>query len=678
MFRLLPLLITVLSIANFCLSVIFWGAEIAWPVIIGSYFLIIAPILVSFRKILIEQENDKNTKSRRFIVEILSFLIPASLSILAIFNKTLFRFSIENQIAFCGSYFSTIVLSVHIIALVFALYLLENMYRYALLYQRRIGWVSFVGFLVIVSHQLLFSTRWLLYGWVPVIWLQFAAYLYIPALFALPWSFVRYRVKNEKIKVTRDAVYSSFSLLIVGALFTAVGITTSILRSFKIVLSPLDFKVIVMSTLFAGTILAGSARMRRRVAKLVNRRLYSNRYDYRSQFFSLHRILGKVEGFEETIEELLENLRRSLNADHAYLFIANDQNGNFELRTPKETNLPESVVINNNSPLVRTLNNKGDYFGLLRINSDMKFQVNTKTPEDFYKLNITDAAPVFNFDNLLAILALRRDNSDALDIEATALVEAYASVIADYLFKHRILRERLEQKQFESFSHMASFIVHDVKNQVATLKLLLRNAQQNISNPRFQESLLISLGNCTENLSGLVSKLSMPPRADRLKISRIDLSLQIKKIIEDTSIQLLSELDLQSEIANGIWAETDESALYYAIKNLIINALESMGNKGKLTIRVDTVKPSIALLTSLFSGGEAFFLRYSSFIMIQDSGCGMSEEFLKERLFRPFSTTKDKGIGIGLYQCKTLIEQMDGKILCDSHVGRGTTFCVLL
>jgi hypothetical protein len=170
-------------------------------------------------------------------------------------------------------------------------------------------WLSGIG-----CHQLFFTTRWMLYGWVADSWVRFAAFLYLPVICAIPWSFVRYRVSKERIKVTRDAVYSSFSLLIIGALFTAIGLAISVLRVFKISFTPFDLRVLGVSALFAGTILAGSARMRRRVAKLVNRRFYSNRYDYRFQFFSLHRILGRVEGYEETIEEI-----RNISEEHSML-----------------------------------------------------------------------------------------------------------------------------------------------------------------------------------------------------------------------------------------------------------------------------------------------------------------------------------------------------------------------
>ena len=114
-------------------------------------------------------------------------------------------------------------------------------------------------------------------------------------------------------------------------------------------------------------------------------------------------------------------------------------------------------------------------------------------------------------------------------------------------------------------------------------------------------------------------------------------------------------------------------------RSLLVNAIESMhGEKGKLEIKALLLGNSTDWVLSRFPGRESFFSSYSIVVSVEDNGCGMDEDFLKNQLFRPFSTTKDKGIGIGLYQCKTLVEQMGGKVICESKVGRGTLFCILL
>ncbi|MFP4242892.1 MAG: ATP-binding protein [Chitinispirillaceae bacterium] len=577
------------------------------------------------------------------------------------------------------SQFSVFILIIHIITAVYALYLLENIYRYALSYQRRIGRLIFLGLLIIIGYQLILSSRWLLYGWLPVAWMNSFGIVNAICLGLVLLGIVKYRIADERVKVTRGAVYSSFSLLFAGAFFTAVGISMLILRHMGITLDSYDLRVLGISLSITLVIIGGSARMRRRVKKFINRRIYKAEHDYRSQFYELHRMSMQTEEEGHVFEEILEHLRAALNAEHAYLFLSDEHHDSYILQKPKERNLPEELKLKHKSALIEMLHEKGDYFGVLRTNSLPAGCVASDRPDDFDTLFITDVAPVFHGGELLAILGMRRDSSIPMKTEDIALVEVYATTIGDLLFKQRILKERLEQKQFESFSHMASFIAHDVKNQVSTLKLLLRNAEKNISNPEFQKSLLVSLRHCSDNLSSLVQKLQQPPRKDRLKLSTSALTPIITRVIEETGLERMEDLTLNTRIDENVSAVVDKQAIYYTVKNLVVNALESMNGADKsLTLRLARIENAQRWLEANFLSRKELFSKHSVLISVEDSGCGMDENFLKTRLFHPFSTTKDKGVGIGLYQCKTLVEQMGGKIICRSEVAKGSVFCIIL
>jgi signal transduction histidine kinase len=65
-------------------------------------------------------------------------------------------------------------------------------------------------------------------------------------------------------------------------------------------------------------------------------------------------------------------------------------------------------------------------------------------------------------------------------------------------------------------------------------------------------------------------------------------------------------------------------------------------------------------------------------LSVADNGCGMSQAFLKESLFRPFQSTKKKGLGIGLFQSRAIVQAHGGGMHVESEVGKGTTFSVSL
>jgi signal transduction histidine kinase len=63
-------------------------------------------------------------------------------------------------------------------------------------------------------------------------------------------------------------------------------------------------------------------------------------------------------------------------------------------------------------------------------------------------------------------------------------------------------------------------------------------------------------------------------------------------------------------------------------------------------------------------------------LSVADNGRGMSEDFVRQSLFRPFSSTKNAGLGIGLAQCKSIVDAHGGRIRAESRPGEGTTFTI--
>jgi signal transduction histidine kinase len=300
--------------------------------------------------------------------------------------------------------------------------------------------------------------------------------------------------------------------------------------------------------------------------------------------------------------------------------------------------------------------------------------------------------PVFVGERLGGILALQgRSAGQAFDSEDLALIEVFSTSIGDALFKNRVLQERIERKQFESFHHVASFIIHDIKNQIATLSLLLKNAERNLGNPSFQASMISSIKSCSENLQSLIDRLSVAPKSQTLDLAPHPLRPLLEDVIANSGLAAMANLACELKGGNagdGISAPMDRQALFFVIRNLVNNAVEAMGAHGpsgrngedRITLSYGALGPSAAptRLRELFGGGEGFFAAYGGYILVEDTGTGMDKAFVQRRLFQPFATTKEKGVGIGLYQCKTLVEKMGGRILCHSELGKGTEFCILL
>ncbi|MCK5393162.1 MAG: GHKL domain-containing protein, partial [Candidatus Omnitrophica bacterium] len=137
----------------------------------------------------------------------------------------------------------------------------------------------------------------------------------------------------------------------------------------------------------------------------------------------------------------------------------------------------------------------------------------------------------------------------------------------------------------------------------------------------------------------------------------------LKGLVEESVIDLGKEringIKLDINVEESLEIQVDSHHFGKVILNLLINAIEAMEGKGNISVEANSKNGSVSLL-------------------IKDTGKGMTEDFIENRLFKPFSSTKKQGMGIGLYQCKSIIEAHNGTIVANSSVNVGTTFTITL
>ena len=143
----------------------------------------------------------------------------------------------------------------------------------------------------------------------------------------------------------------------------------------------------------------------------------------------------------------------------------------------------------------------------------------------------------------------------------------------------------------------------------------------------------------------------------RLNPAELDLNLVVTETLANLNGTLDTSLVTKFDQIPKISA--DRQQLQSVFTNLLLNARDAVGMNGRIT--VETTR----------QGEWAAF-------SVSDNGCGMTEQFIKNSLFRPFRSTKKKGLGIGMFQSKTIVEAHHGKINVESELGVGTTFRVML
>jgi signal transduction histidine kinase len=221
-----------------------------------------------------------------------------------------------------------------------------------------------------------------------------------------------------------------------------------------------------------------------------------------------------------------------------------------------------------------------------------------------------------------------------------------------------------ESRQFDSFVRLSAMLTHDLKNAIEGLSLTVNNMERHFDNEQFRIDALKGLTNATDKLKVIVARLSRPVSSlsgEHKRPTNTDLVPILKRVIAMTAEPARGKHTIQTKLPANLYALADATRVEEVVENLILNALEAMGDKsGTLTVE---------------AGPDAKGLPSFS---VSDTGPGMTQTFIDNRLFRPFSTTKKNGIGLGLYTCREVIRASGGSIEVQSNAGAGTTFRVVL
>ena len=226
----------------------------------------------------------------------------------------------------------------------------------------------------------------------------------------------------------------------------------------------------------------------------------------------------------------------------------------------------------------------------------------------------------------------------------------------------QIAREE-ESRQFESFVRLSAMLTHDLKNAIEGLSLTVGNMERHFDNPQFRSDALRGLTSATDKLKAIVARLARPVMSlsgEHKRPGNVDLIPIIQRVISMTAEPQRGKHKIVTRLPTSLFALVDAVRVEEVIENLVLNALEAMETGGTLTIEAGET-----------ANGAPMF-------SISDTGRGMSRSFIESRLFRPFSTTKKTGIGLGLYTCREVIKASSGSIEVDSVEGAGTTFRIVL
>jgi putative PEP-CTERM system histidine kinase len=250
-----------------------------------------------------------------------------------------------------------------------------------------------------------------------------------------------------------------------------------------------------------------------------------------------------------------------------------------------------------------------------------------------------------------------RVNSAVYTVEELELAQCIGDHITSVLTTLRLAREVARARELEAFRTMSAFFVHDLKNAAASLKLMLENLPAHFDDPAFRQDALRGIENTARRIDEMIARLSALRQRPDFTPVEADLNQLVTEAIDRTHGMLDVELTRELQPLPVIVA--DRAQIENVVTNLLLNARDAVGSGGRIHVRTEHHDGRVVL-------------------SVADNGCGMSEAFVRESLFRPFQSTKKRGLGIGLFQSRAIVHAHGGGMDVESEPGKGTTFLVSL
>jgi putative PEP-CTERM system histidine kinase len=458
-----------------------------------------------------------------------------------------------------------------------------------------------------------------------------------------------------EMHLSRGAVLRSTALLASGIFLLAVAVAGYFVRFVGGELG----KALQIEFLFAALLLLGlavfSGSFRSKLKVFVSKHFFSYRYDYREEWLRFTRTLSADSSPQGVQQHSIKALADLVESPAGALWL---RQGDPSFRPAARWNMPAvNAVEPADGPLGKFLERTGWVIDLTEHVSAPERYPGLTLPEWLVSLpGAWLVVPLPSHTGLVGFVVLVTARASIkVDWEVLDLLKTAGRQAASYLGQIQVTEALLEARKFDAFNRMSAFVVHDLKNLVAQLSLLLRNAERHRSNPEFQRDMLMTVGNVVERMNKLM--LQLRTGATPVEKPRpVDLETIIREVCLAKSDQTVS---IDMDLTSGISAMGHADQLEHVIGHLVQNALDATGGRGKVAVR-------------LRRDGEA------AVIEVTDNGVGMTPEFVRDRLFKPFQTTKTTGMGVGVYESSQYVTERGGRILVDSTANVGTRVRVVL
>ena len=468
----------------------------------------------------------------------------------------------------------------------------------------------------------------------------------------------RTRTAELRIRPSRAVAFQSLSLLVIAIyLIVMIGAAQS-LAWFGDAAPPLAQIGFVFTTAVLALIVLPSGRLRGWMKVTVAKHLFQHRYDYRAEWLRFTRTIGRGDGDASLQERVIEALG-DITDSNAGLLLVPGEHGELALAARWQWRTLEVPAAALDASARDFFEREGFIVGLdeIRDGKDRRGEAEIVPEWLLAEPRAWAMVPLLHFERLVGVVVLSRPpHPRALDWEDFDLLRVVGRQLASYLAEHSGQEALLDASRFDEFNRRIAFVMHDVKNLASQLTLLCHNAERHGDNPAFRADMLVTVRNAADKLNALIAKLSRYGSSAVERMEEIDPGEVVRAVAAAHGrahpVNLTSAAPRLRVIGN-------RESLEQVLVHLVQNAIDASPVDAPVTLGVRS------------DGMHAA-------IEVVDSGAGMSADFVRNRLFKPFVSTKPGGFGIGAFEARELVRAMQGRLDVESREGLGSRFVIRL
>ena len=459
------------------------------------------------------------------------------------------------------------------------------------------------------------------------------------------------------IFVSRRVVFHTTALLGAGLYLLAIGAGGYVIREYGGTWGTIAQVIFLFGAVLVLTILLFSAQLRASLRVLINKHFFHYKFEYREEWLRFIHTLTTEEPNEQLRERTIKAIANILECPGGLLWLYRDGH-RYELVANWQMPMPDvDCYLPAGSSLAGYLGDEEWIINCQEYDLAPHVYKGLVFPDWFDRIeNAWLITPLVFHDRLLGMVVLARPPvMHAMNWEDYDLLRIVGRQSAAHLAQLDAAQALSQAKQFEACNRLSAYVMHDLKNLIAQLSLVVTNAARHKNNPQFMEDAIQTVENSVNKMNRLLAHLRGGPDAGQQRAS-----VDVCDVLDDVMTTMSAGspqpgLDCQ---VTGLYVRADRDRLAAVIGHVVRNAQDATPDQGMVIIRL-------------------FKQHDQAVIEVQDTGAGMDEAFIRDGLFKPFVSTKGKtGMGIGVYETREFIRGLGGEVEVISRVNEGTTFRV--